>query len=72
MLAGCRVRARVTMYVITGLNRLFFKKLSQNTTKHSQNTHKTPQNSAKHHKTYLLTKQTELAITNRFAPLIIS
>ena len=40
---------------------LFFKKHSQNTTKHPQNTHKTPQNTAKHHKTHLLTKQTELA-----------
>jgi len=33
----------------------------QNTAKHPQNTCKTPQNIAKHHKTDLLTKQTELA-----------
>jgi len=40
---------------------LFLKKHSQNTAKHPQNTRKTPQNTAKHHKTHLLTKQTELA-----------
>jgi len=40
---------------------LFFGKHSQNTAKHPQNTRKTPQNIAKHHKTDLLTKQTELA-----------
>jgi len=40
---------------------LFFKKHSQHTTKHPQNTRKTPQNTAKHHKTHLLTKQTDLA-----------
>ena len=41
---------------------LFFKKHLQNTTKkHPQSTRKTPQNTAKHHKTHLLTKQTELA-----------
>jgi len=36
------------------------RKTPQNT-KHPQNTRKTPQNTAKHHKTHLLTKQTELA-----------
>ena len=40
---------------------LFFEKHLQNTAKHPQNTCKTPQNIAKHHKTDLLTKQTELA-----------
>ena len=40
---------------------LYFEKHSQNTAKHPQNTRKTPQNIAKHHKTDLLTKQTELA-----------
>jgi len=40
---------------------LFFFEHPQNTTKHQQKTHKTPQNTAKHHKTHLLTKQTELA-----------
>ena len=40
---------------------LFFVKHSQNTAKHPQNTRKTPQNIAEHHKTDLLTKQTELA-----------
>jgi len=40
---------------------LFFLQHSHNTTKHPQNTRKTPQNTAKHHKTHLLTKQTELA-----------
>ena len=40
---------------------LFFETHLQNTAKHPQNTRKTPQNIAKHHKTDLLTKQTELA-----------
>ena len=45
----------------TPQNTVFQKKHSQNTTKHPQNTCKTPQNTANHHKTHLLTKQTELA-----------
>ena len=40
---------------------LLFEQHSQNTAKHPQNTRTTPQNIAKHHKTDLLTKQTELA-----------
>jgi len=41
---------------------LFFEKHLQNTAKHPQSTRKAPQNIGKqHHKTDLLTKQTELA-----------